>query len=53
MSFFSNFNNIKALLYLWDMLKKTFVKSLFRIPIKTFLIKVLSEKMFWLEALLL
>ena len=49
---FGNFNDIKAFLYVCDMLQKTFVESLFGIPIKTFLIEVLSWKAFWLEALL-
>ena len=38
-----------VILYLYDMLHKTYVKSFFEIPIKTFIIKVLLGKRFWLK----
>ena len=39
-----------VILYLYDMLQKTYVKSFFEIPIKTFIIKALLEITFWLKA---
>ena len=47
-----NFNDIKAFLYIYDMLQKTLVEPFFQIPIKTFFIEVLLVKAFWLKALL-
>ena len=39
-------------LYVCDILQKNFYKITFFIPIKTFLIKALPKKAFWLEGLL-
>ena len=50
--YFCNFNDIKTILYICDMLQNFFIESNFPISIKTFLIEVMSRKTFWIEAML-